>query len=263
MFFAEGADVALNTKNNNNIAWKNISIFDDDPNNIIEGPVSVFIGCEGQTMPGRLKIVTARNALNKPIQAYGTVYLRLREPLHGLWAANGSLGTGFTQQSDGRIRVNDEIFYLDGLPLDACENYVAEVFFEPAQPAFPCAFDLIQMNQQGNVVGGERFEYQPSQNMQRGEVDKISDILTGRLNIYPNPAHNQVSLAWPDDVPGKMGQVQVFDVLGVLIHQINLIGKGAGAIYTLDISAYPPGVYEVTIKGAEGGNALRARFVKQ
>jgi hypothetical protein len=62
---------------------------------------------------------------------------------------------------------------------------------------------------------------------------------------------------------GDTGVDHAEDALGVLIHQINLIGKGAGAIYTLDVSAYPPGVYEVAIEGAEDGNTLRARFVKQ
>ena len=93
--FLETSGTSGNARNNNNITAKNVSIYDNDPNNAVQGPISVFVGCESGLTDSRVVVESARHPLGKTIFDYGKVYLELMGNLATEWAGKGYPGSSY------------------------------------------------------------------------------------------------------------------------------------------------------------------------
>ncbi len=78
----------------------------------------------------------------------------------------------------------------------------------------------------------------------------------GQVTIGPNPAGEKVSLHLP--AAGYPLRVQVFDLLGKMVHHRMVAGPLAG--YTVDCSGWPPGLYLVRVTGKQG--EAHGRFIR-
>src|SRR5258708_28101007 len=92
MTSAEGADVNLNTKNNNNIAWKNVTVQDLWPGPLMIAPTWLRNLLAQDIMLVRLSIHVASNDFG--IFNAGALYLNLGPDLFQRWLQNGAQGPG-------------------------------------------------------------------------------------------------------------------------------------------------------------------------
>jgi hypothetical protein len=81
---------------------------------------------------------------------------------------------------------------------------------------------------------------------QTGIVNEIRNVST--LNIIPNPANTVVDISYyfADDNTASNRTIEVYDVVGKPIAEIN-IGNAAGT-YKLDVSRYAQGIYFVEMR---------------
>ena len=76
-------------------------------------------------------IAPGQHTLNRDVFDFGEIYLKLSPPLNTQWEANGELGSQYEETPDGKIKVLNENFFLEGLPISNCDNKIVEVHFEP------------------------------------------------------------------------------------------------------------------------------------
>lgn len=68
------------------------------------------------------------------------------------------------------------------------------------------------------------------------------------LSIAPNPASEQVQIAWESE---KAGILRVFDAAGCLMREQPV--SGGGQPYTLAVAEWSPGLYNVVLESVSRG----------
>ncbi|MFD7656102.1 vWA domain-containing protein [Actinosynnema sp. NPDC059797] len=127
MTFAEGPNTALNTKNNNNIAWKN---FQTVRGRVLE-PVRSWFTLGNAT--GRDQVRTDLVLTGeKPVA--GAVVIDLGRELFERWRAAGGKAEGVKQVGETAFQVDPRRAALLGVPLRAGERFTAELTFTPEAP---------------------------------------------------------------------------------------------------------------------------------
>lgn len=82
----------------------------------------------------------------------------------------------------------------------------------------------------------------------------IEHMVKSKINIYPNPASNQLFVECPDGVNKR---VQIFSAFGQLIKETELNFTASNSVSSIDTSKLPAGLYILKV-----GNAS-IRFIKQ
>ncbi|GAA1303330.1 vWA domain-containing protein [Saccharothrix xinjiangensis] len=127
MTFAEGPNTALNTKNNNNIAWKNLQTV---RGRVLE-PVRSWFTLGNAT--GREEVRTDLVLTGeKPVA--GAVVIDLGRELFERWRAGGGKAEGVKQVGETAFQVDPRRAALLGVPLRAGERFTAELTFTPEAP---------------------------------------------------------------------------------------------------------------------------------
>lgn len=176
MTFAETTDVNGNTKNNNNTAWKNVTIVDNFPGalkmanvivrNVFDKPVLMGMNF---AEPRKVRNSIFKNAL---------VRIDLGEKLFDRWKQGGESGRGFEPVGGTSIQMLSTRSSLDGIKLEPGEEFTVAITVEFPQNRRPRAenagvIDLAQIGTPDDkeaIVGGQRFEIR---------VDKIVGVKRG------------------------------------------------------------------------------------
>ncbi|HEY1527537.1 MAG TPA: tyrosinase family protein [Candidatus Angelobacter sp.] len=165
MDFPETTDVYSNTKNNNKIVWKNVTVVEPS------GPMM-------------MKSVLVRNIFDKPTQVglrftetqaaagsffkQGRVFVHLPPQLLERWRQGGAAGRAMKaapEEKTGRIEILSPEALIHNIKLNPNETFSVNVEFQlskdytPRQGS-PVQIDLIQLGVPGNpekIVGGQRF----------------------------------------------------------------------------------------------------------
>lgn len=74
-----------------------------------------------------------------------------------------------------------------------------------------------------------------------GSVEETIELAAG-LKLYPNPAHNNVTLEFDGEL--EQAQINVFDIMGKQVFSDNLT-KGS---YMLNVDTFTPGIYLVVLQ---------------
>ncbi len=82
---------------------------------------------------------------------------------------------------------------------------------------------------------------------------------TPNLTVVPNPACETISLNFTTSV-GETNTLQIYNLLGVLVYETELEATSASTATTVDISAFPSGVFIVRVNSLP---MLTTRFVKE
>jgi Secretion system C-terminal sorting domain len=82
---------------------------------------------------------------------------------------------------------------------------------------------------------------------------------TPNLTVVPNPAQETIRLNFPTSA-GETNTIQIYNLLGVLVYETNLSSTSTSATTTVDISAFPSGVFIVRVNSLP---TLTTRFVKE
>lgn len=267
MFVPEGTDINANTKNNNNIAWKNVSVFDLDPNNLTGTGVFIRNNSREQVTMNEIRFTNAAGEWNPAFNKNGQLFITLSPELYEIWEKNGRQGRNYKETGEkGRLQVSNEKFYLGGLQLKPGESYMAYVYYKPGKYARNCAFDLKQTDvtnpRKAVTVGGERFEYKPNIKLAdpiKGDgtvVDVIAGTKTDQESIlggytrmlFPNPADAFVQVQIPKGTSG--GMIEINNAFGVKVKQ-QAFSVGTTSV-KLNLLQLTPGIYYITIRNQDG-----------
>jgi len=160
MTFAETTDLNLNVKNNNNIAWKNITIVDAVANR----PIGGVIGIGNPTRAPRKYFVEfiAERGTGRPIFEQAEVTIKMDNALYERWLRGGGEARGL---ENGRLRgdkvVRADYAILNNIPFEANELATLNLTFnflteDIDQETF--TYHVVQRDAlTGEVVGGETY----------------------------------------------------------------------------------------------------------
>ncbi|MFI9012388.1 vWA domain-containing protein [Actinosynnema sp. NPDC053489] len=126
MTFAEGSNTALNTKNNNNIAWRN---FQTVRGKVFQPVKSWFTLGNATGREARTDLVLTGE---KPVA--GTVVIDLGPRLFERWRAGGGQAAGVKQVGETTFQLDPKRAALLGVPLLPGERFTAELTFTPEAP---------------------------------------------------------------------------------------------------------------------------------
>jgi|GEM_PF-2203350 len=121
----EGTDVNYNTRENNNVAWKNVTVRNDDPFNIV-GPgkhpwnTVAIRGTE-------LATADIRIGFDYPADYGVYATIDLREELYAAWERGGRKGYGITRVEETYLRIDRPGAYIEGLQLSPDQIYTLGV----------------------------------------------------------------------------------------------------------------------------------------
>jgi hypothetical protein len=207
MDFPETTDVYANTRNNNKIVWKNVTVVD------LPGPMM-------------MKSAMLRNIFNEPVQVglrfaetqtdvasflkQGRIFVDLPPQLFERWRQGGGAGRGIKaagEEKIGRIEVLSPDASIRNIKINPNEMFSVNVEFVLSKDyspreASPPQIDLIQLGVPGNpdkIVGGQRFTVDLSK-----LVLVKSDAQWRYWDNGINPAHAWTSLDY-DDSKWKLG----------------------------------------------------------
>ncbi|MBB5956636.1 hypothetical protein FHS29_003222 [Saccharothrix tamanrassetensis] len=125
MGYPETANTALNTRQNNNIAWRNFNTFRVKPHGPVKTPYAV-----GNATERPIKTDLVISSPERPLAGSGRVIIDLGPRLFALWRSTGGQGEGVKQVGETQVEVADpKRAVLRGLPINPGERHVAELTF--------------------------------------------------------------------------------------------------------------------------------------
>jgi hypothetical protein len=163
MTFPETTDLVTNVLNNNNIAWKNVTVVGDGTARV--GAVSM----NGTPAPTRLQFVEPDAPRNRvSVFSWGRVLVDLGPTLFQRWTQGGSLGSDVQAVGGTTVRLLRDGASLQGIPLAPADRVTIRVQFvsdsssEDTPRALPDVYllDVRQLAEETTglrLVGGQRF----------------------------------------------------------------------------------------------------------
>ncbi len=180
MTTAETADINANTRANNNIAWRNVSVVD-----IVPGPfflVQFFAtNIFQKVVNGGLRFAAKLDRPGDEFFKVGKVRVDLGPKLAARWREGGSRGRGFKLTEDPNVvLITTADATLENIAFQPAESFPVQVIFELNRDYKPTArgqhlnFDVVQIGAPGApgaVVGGNRYQV---------AVEKLTLVRGGR-----------------------------------------------------------------------------------
>lgn len=164
MSTAETADVYANTKNNNNIVWKNITVVDNFPGALQFTSILLRNIFDASVLTGLRFADTGQ--IGASFFDFGSIIVDLKPELYERWIAGNSVGQGVEPLGKNRIQIFSPNAFIGNIELKPEEVFSIDVHFElnkdyePVEGLVP-KWDLIQVGtpeDPNGIVGGQRFE---------------------------------------------------------------------------------------------------------
>lgn len=164
MTFPESTDVYANTKNNNNIAWKNITVVDNFPGALKLTSILIRNVFKERVLTG-LRFANTEE-IGASFFDFGRITVDLKPELFNRWREGGSVGRGIEPIGDSTIQIVSPEAFIQNISLEPDEVFSEDVNFELTKEYKPIRgilpkWDLIQLGtpeKPDAVVGGQRFE---------------------------------------------------------------------------------------------------------
>ncbi len=204
MTFTETTDLPANVANNNNIAWKNVTVIDVDPNlpdNLLSG--SVVIGnWSNSSHLYFLELVKDNSESGNPIFKEAEVKLKMSPKLYEAWKRGGKIAKELESTNDDRKKiVKGNNVLLKYLAFDPKEFGVLTLTFNFLTKKITAKdrykYHLIQRDAQtGKIIGGETFIIRKKPrpifiaDAQNQEVDKGDLVTLSAENIGEAAIYN-------------------------------------------------------------------------
>lgn len=169
----ETGDLWANVKNNNNIAWKNISVVDDQPGG---GRMESMLVTLPEKAEGDTRLVfTTRDPKGRTVFDWGRVLVRLGKELRAAWEKGGEQGEGVAPAWDDALVVRQPGAFVGGLRLEPGALSVLDVEFVPRRKLVAWS-GLVSLDVEQYAgdrrVGGVRFEFAVTAPVPRGFVTR-------------------------------------------------------------------------------------------
>lgn len=194
MTYPEGSNIYTNTKNNNNIVWKNVQINNDIPGIVSPGGTGVGNGAvivrNVETIPVKIKLgfKVPVEELGNSIFDKGTIKVNIGTDLFDKWNAGGRVGNGVALAYELRfsspreldpiiagidisvpvlvpiLTITNPNAYIGNINLAGREEHTISMEFYqdialPAEGKNQFNYDVVQYNTNGTeeITGGERY----------------------------------------------------------------------------------------------------------
>ncbi|MFD9905758.1 hypothetical protein [Streptomyces sp. NPDC059063] len=152
MTFAEGANTVTNTKNNNNIAWKNLTTVAMDRFTAQTRPFTV-------RNPGNETLLTDLVFAQPDKPFAGRVIVDLGPTLAARWKQAGSPGVGVRQVGATQVEIVDPgQARIKNLPLTPREKFETRLSFTAGDQTGRFVVDAWQADRSNVDIGGARYE---------------------------------------------------------------------------------------------------------
>jgi hypothetical protein len=153
----ETADINNNTRQSNNIVWRNLNIeaMDADADEKRE----TFFVQSNEARPISLAVSDDALFPKHPFVGTGRVFLRLEEPLYAGWKKGGSKGRGI-KAGDNEIEITLPDASIDNIVVETKEKLKATIRFVRTKETIrdKYHFTIRQMGASGKVDGGITYE---------------------------------------------------------------------------------------------------------
>lgn len=146
-------------ENNNNVAWKNLSILNSKYQIAVVSISNPF----STIRPFRLRYITYPNVAKEKLNKYAEVYLTLSNDLMKAWEEGKCSGKGFKRVSENKILLTSDTVILDNIKLDPNILYSAKTEVNFLTQVIPTndtfSFDLSQydISKDIELIGGEHY----------------------------------------------------------------------------------------------------------
>lgn len=163
MTFPEGTFIPDNVRNNNNIAWKNTTVVDIEPNTVGIGGVIGVSNPTDQTKIYRLEFVVDANENGKAVYEEAEVGVEMDEVLFEAWERGGKTGSRFkTTANEKKIVATDDNMIIDNIQFDPNEYGTAYITFnfltKELTDKVNYTYHVIQKDvSDDSTVGGETY----------------------------------------------------------------------------------------------------------
>ncbi len=153
------ADMAYFVENNNNVAWKNLSVLNSNT------PVAVVSVSNPYSERRFFKIAyTAKpNSKHEYINQFSEVYLHLSNNLNIAWKNGNAKGVGLKQVGENVILLTDTTAVLDSILLNPEELYTLKTKISfltqknPEDNEFDFDLSLFEIGEKEVIIGGEHY----------------------------------------------------------------------------------------------------------
>lgn len=153
------ADMAYFVENNNNVAWKNLSVLNS------RTPVAVVSVSNPYSERRFFKIAyTAKpNSKHEYINQFSEVYLHLSNNLNIAWKNGNAKGVGLKQVGENAILLTDTTAVLDSILLNPEELYTLKTKISfltqknPEDNEFDFDLSLFEIGEKEVIIGGEHY----------------------------------------------------------------------------------------------------------
>jgi serine protease len=214
MYSEVTGSVSPNVRNNNNIAWKNLSVYDITPGNV-SPPTGVYIRGIEREYPGtNIRFIDTGfgDQVERRFFDLGTLIIDIQPELFEILERNGSLDAeGIRVIGRNKISVTSRNAVLKDFPLEYQKTYFMTFEFklsEELREGEQIVFDLIQENaKKKTLVGGERFLILDS----KKKASRVED--TGdepSFNIIPNPNNGVFNIKLSNLNKGKYLVIDIY-----------------------------------------------------
>jgi Common central domain of tyrosinase/Bacterial Ig domain len=208
MTFPETADVNANTKNNNKIVWKNVTVVDDMSGAMMIKSV-IMRNIFDEPVQAGLRVAEARTAAGSFLKQ-GRIFVDVTPQLFERWQKGGDAGRSIRaadEEKAGRIEILSPDATIQNIRLNPNESVAVNVEFALSKDYTPqqeaaAQVDLIQLGAPGDpdkIVGGQRFSV---------DLGKLVLVKSGDKWRYwdagTNPAGAWMSLDY-DDSKWRLG----------------------------------------------------------
>lgn len=240
-----GVGIGVNTKSNNNIAWKNLSVYNLNTTDIVP-PTTVFVrGIRSKTVNLRFVDKGYNEQLkNNFFDLGGVIEATLDDKLFERAQANGSL-KGVEIIGKNKILIRSRESAIANLPIDLEETFAISFDFRVATvlPADEqITVDFIQEDAiKRELEGGERFalvrEGKPNT---KANTALATETAESRLiTIYPNPTNGIFKISITSE---EQGTLRITNIHNVTVFQEKTSKKKE---FSVNIANQIPGIYVV------------------
>ncbi|MCB9212500.1 MAG: T9SS type A sorting domain-containing protein [Alteromonas sp.] len=245
MFNEVAGSVSPNVRNNNNIAWKNVSVYDTNPNNL-PPPTSVFIrgiNPNGKYINLRFFDRGFGEQVDRKFFDGGKALIKMEPALFELMHQAGSLeGPGIEVVDENLVVVYSDEAVFRKVPLEYGKTYSMTLSFEVGEPLRPdetMLFDIVQEDaKKGTFEGGERFLLVFNE---EGQGEARPENTGYGFQMVPNPSEGQFDMVL--DVAGN-GQYQILDIYGNTVAEGSFTDRNS---LSVDFSGQRAGIYFVKV----------------
>lgn len=169
MTFPEGPILSTNVRNNNNIVWKNITVVDEEIDDLKIAWVTVGNILESASFIKFLFNIELEKKGDKSIFEFGTVTVHLGDKLFKKWQEGDGVGEGIETVGDSSIKVLKDGAHIRNIRLEPNELHTIKVQFKAFKEKNVedqiLKLNLIQyqaIDGKDTVMGGQQFVFKPT-----------------------------------------------------------------------------------------------------